>query len=338
MLIVYGHPLASFHWKALIALYERGVPFEFRMVDPAHPENTAFVARAAPTGQFPVLVDGDRTVIETAAIIEYLDLHHGDAPPMVPADPRAAIEARQMDGVFDDYVMAPLTRMVVDRIREPDKRDPLAVAEAKATLDKSYAWLDRWMEGRTWAAGETLRPRRHRGGVLRCSTPTGATRSRRSMPVCAPTAPACLPAPPSPASSPRQAPGSSTSRSGTMAARTESFLAPAKRGRGGSGEARDGEGVRARLQTELKGPVDRIMGAYAPEQKRRPDERALTSSRPAACSPAAPIPRVAPRRSQECRGSADPRSWTRREERDRTIAPKMDTADSAGFHRKVMEY
>lgn len=156
MVRIYGHPFASFYWKALIALYERGVPFEFLMIDAEHPENAEAVSRLAPTGQFPVLVDGDRTVIESAAIIEYLDLHHGDAPPMVPADPRAAIEARQMDSVFDDYVMAPLTKMVLNAIREEGKRDPHAVAEAQATLDKSYAWLNRWMAGRTWAANNTF--------------------------------------------------------------------------------------------------------------------------------------------------------------------------------------
>jgi glutathione S-transferase len=154
MVRIYGHPFASFYWKALIALYEREVPFEFLMVDPEHPENVETVGRLAPTGQFPILVDGNRTVIESRAIIEYLDLHHGNAPPLVPADPRAAIEARQMDGVFDDYVMAPLTRMVLNALRDEDKRDPYAVAEAKATLDKSYAWLNRWMAGRTWAAND----------------------------------------------------------------------------------------------------------------------------------------------------------------------------------------
>jgi glutathione S-transferase len=152
MVRVFGHPFASFYWKVLIALYERNVPFEFLMVDGEHPENAAAVSRLAPTGQFPVLVDGDRTVIESAAIIEYLDLHHGDAPPMVPAYPRAAIEARQMDSVFDDYVTAPLTRMVLNALREEGKRDPFLDAEAKAVLDKSYAWLDRWMAEREWAA------------------------------------------------------------------------------------------------------------------------------------------------------------------------------------------
>lgn len=154
MVRIYGHPFAAFYWKALIALYERNVPFEFLMLDGEHPENVEAVARLSPTGQFPVLVDGDRVVIESAAIIEYLDLHFGDAPPMVPADPRIAIEARQMDGVFDDYVMAPVSRMVFAVLREEAKRDPHVEGEVQAALDKSYAWLDRWMTGRVWAANE----------------------------------------------------------------------------------------------------------------------------------------------------------------------------------------
>ena len=156
MVRIYGHPFAAFSWTVLIALYERNVPFEFLMLDEKHPENVEAVSRLSPTGQFPVLVDGNRTVIESAAIIEYLDLHYGRASPMVPADPRVAIEARQMDGIFDDYVMAPLSRMVFAVLREPDKRDPHVEPEVKATLDKSYAWLDRWMTGREWAANGTF--------------------------------------------------------------------------------------------------------------------------------------------------------------------------------------
>lgn len=152
MVRIYGHPFAAFYWKVLIALYERDVPFELLMVDADHPEHAEAVRRLAPTGQFPVLVDGDRTVIESAAIIEYLDLQHGEAPPLVPADPRAAIEARQMDSIFDDYVMAPLSRMVFNALRDEGKRDPHMGTEAKATLENSYAWLNRWMAGREWAA------------------------------------------------------------------------------------------------------------------------------------------------------------------------------------------
>jgi glutathione S-transferase len=154
---IYGHPFSSFTWKVLIALYERRVPFEFRMLDDKHAENWEVVRRCNPAGQFPVLIDGERAVIESAAIIEYLDLHFGDAPPMVPKDSKGAIEARQMDGVFDDYVMIVLQRMVAAVLfREPDKRDPLIEGEVKAALERSYAWLDRWMTERTFAANETF--------------------------------------------------------------------------------------------------------------------------------------------------------------------------------------
>lgn len=162
MLEVYGHPFAAFYWKVAIALYERGVPFEFRMVDPDHPANGETVKRLAPTGQFPVLVDGARSVLESAAIIEYLDLHHGSAPPLVPRDARLAIEARQMDGIFDDYVMAPLSRMVFNVIREAGKQDPQLDAEMHAVLDKAYAWLERWLAGRTWAANDAF-------GIAECA-------------------------------------------------------------------------------------------------------------------------------------------------------------------------
>ena len=42
----YGHPFAAFNWKALIALYERDVPFEFLMIDAEHPKNAEGRARA----------------------------------------------------------------------------------------------------------------------------------------------------------------------------------------------------------------------------------------------------------------------------------------------------
>jgi len=153
MVELYGHPFSSYCWKVLIALYERDVPFEFRMLGgDVRPEHLEVVRKAGPAGQFPGLADGERVLIQSAIIIDYLDLHCGSAPPMISADPRIAIEARMMDAVFDDYVMTPVQRMVANALRPPERRDPFIVEEAKAALDKSYAWLDVRMRGREWAA------------------------------------------------------------------------------------------------------------------------------------------------------------------------------------------
>ena len=77
-LIVYGHRFSSYTQKLLVALYENGTPFELRSIDAEHPEHVTDWLRRWPLRRFPVLVDGDRDVIETSVIIEYLGLRHPD--------------------------------------------------------------------------------------------------------------------------------------------------------------------------------------------------------------------------------------------------------------------
>ena len=152
---LYGHPFASFVWKPLIALYERRIDFTFRMIDGDHLDNVARSAELSPTGQFPALVDGDREIVQSNAIIEYLDLYHGDAPPMVPADPKAALTARMFADVFDDYVQDPMQKIVADSMRAAGEKDPRGVADAHAKLEKTYAWLDKHL-GATWAVSDSF--------------------------------------------------------------------------------------------------------------------------------------------------------------------------------------
>lgn len=149
---LYGHPFASFVWKPLIALYERNIAFSFRMVDPDHPENLKRIAELSPTGQFPALIDGERHVTQSNAVIEYLDLHYGDGEPMVPCDPIEALDARMMADIFDDYIELPLQRIVGDAMRDKAEKDVRGVADAHAMLEKAYAWLDKRLEGREWAS------------------------------------------------------------------------------------------------------------------------------------------------------------------------------------------
>lgn len=57
---LFGHPFSSYTWKAEIALYENDTPFEFRMVDPEHTENSAELARRSALDKFPLLVEATR--------------------------------------------------------------------------------------------------------------------------------------------------------------------------------------------------------------------------------------------------------------------------------------
>ena len=142
---LYGHPFSSYTWKVGIALYASGVPFEFRMLDPDHPDNGAVVAASTPTGKFPLLVDGDATVFEASSIIEHLALTRQEARFLLPEDARQALPVRTMDRVFDNYVMHPMQEIVAAHIRSPGAPDPVTLGRMRDLLDKSYPWLDSWL-------------------------------------------------------------------------------------------------------------------------------------------------------------------------------------------------
>jgi glutathione S-transferase len=152
MIELYGHPFSSFTWKALIAAHAREVPFVFRMTGPDHPENMARLAGLSPTGQFPALVDGDREITGSNAVIAWLD-RVGDAPPLIPHDPDSALQARMLADIFDDYVHAPMQRIVAECFRDETEKDPNGVAKARETLDRSYGWIAPRIVGR-WGIGD----------------------------------------------------------------------------------------------------------------------------------------------------------------------------------------
>jgi glutathione S-transferase len=153
---LFGHPFSSYTMKALIALHENETPFDFRMLGPDHPENGAELARRWPVAKFPLLVDGETTVFETTAIIEYLAAFHPGAMKLIPDDPKEAVPVRMLDRVFDLHVMAPMQAIVANALRPEDARDPYGVTQARTALDTIYGWLDHALEGRQWATGDAF--------------------------------------------------------------------------------------------------------------------------------------------------------------------------------------
>lgn len=154
MLELFGHPFSSYCQKALIALYENDIAFDFRMLGPDQPENGSIFAGLWPMAKFPVLRDGDRAVPESSIIVEYLQIHHPGPVRLIPADPAAALEARLMDRFFDNHVATPQQKLVFDAMRPEAQKDPAGVKDARAALEKAYAFLDDWLAGREWAAGD----------------------------------------------------------------------------------------------------------------------------------------------------------------------------------------
>jgi glutathione S-transferase len=126
---LYAHPFSSYCQKVLIALYENSTPFEYLTLDDA--KNGAALEALWPIKKFPVLVDEGRAILEASIIIEHLDLHHPGPVRLIPEDQRGALEVRLMDRFFDNYIMTPMQKIVTDRIRSEQDRDPYGVSEAR---------------------------------------------------------------------------------------------------------------------------------------------------------------------------------------------------------------
>jgi glutathione S-transferase len=149
------HPLSSFCWKALIGLYELGIPFEKHLVDLSNEEARAAFVRLWPIAKFPVLVDHarNRTVPESTILLEYVDRLSPGTSRLIPTDPDRALECRLRDRLYDAYIHLPMQKVVGDRLRPEDKRDPFGVEQARQQMETAYSLADEQLREGPWAMG-----------------------------------------------------------------------------------------------------------------------------------------------------------------------------------------
>ncbi|HEY1708727.1 MAG TPA: glutathione S-transferase family protein [Rhizomicrobium sp.] len=152
---LYYHPLSSFCWKALIALYETGTPFEPVFVDLGDAKSRADFLAVWPIGKFPVLQDEarDHLVPESSIIIEYLAQHYPGSSKLLPHDQDAARQVRMRDRFFDLHIHTPTQKIVGDRIRPADRKDPQGVDDARALIRTALSIVEEGV-GSGWAMGD----------------------------------------------------------------------------------------------------------------------------------------------------------------------------------------
>ncbi len=153
-LTLYAHPFAAYCWKTLIALYENATPFTYRVVEDA--VGWSELESLWPIKKFPLLRDGDATIVESSIIVEYLMRRAPGPMPMIPVSDDDALTVRFMDRFFDNYVMSPMQTLVSDRMRAETERDAKGVADARKILDVAYGWLEARLTPGAWASGSTF--------------------------------------------------------------------------------------------------------------------------------------------------------------------------------------
>jgi len=157
-LTLYLHPLSSYCHKVLIALYENDTPFEAVSVNLGDEAERAALLKLWGIGKFPVLRDNarDEIVPESTVIIDYLDQHYPGGTRFVPEDRDVAREVRFKDRFYDLHIHNHMQKVVGNRLRPADKKDPHGVEDAKTRMTAAYDIAEREMASRRWASGDAF--------------------------------------------------------------------------------------------------------------------------------------------------------------------------------------
>ena len=117
MPIVHGAPQSPFVRKVLVALEEKGIPYELEPLVP-FPKTPALLARS-PLGKIPILEDGDFVTRDSSVICAYLERKHPKGA-LYPADLRDFARALWYEEYADTRLFEVLIVPFVERYVRPN--------------------------------------------------------------------------------------------------------------------------------------------------------------------------------------------------------------------------
>ena len=136
--------------RVALALAHKGLAVESVWVDPA---DRSEVVRVSGQELVPVLVDGDRIVVDSTAILEHLDERFPERP-LYPADPARRTELRLFVEWFNQVWKRPPNLIVEEEAKaEPDAA---RIAELEASIAGALPNFEELLDGRDFLFGHEL--------------------------------------------------------------------------------------------------------------------------------------------------------------------------------------
>jgi len=143
-LTLISHHLCPYVQRAVIALTEKGVPFERVYVDLA--DKPDWFKALSPLGKTPVLLAGDQPIFESAVILEYLE--ETQPNPLHPRDPLARAQHRALVE-YASVVLSDIWTFYSAANGE-------SFEAARQRLGERFAWLENRVVGAPWFDGSSF--------------------------------------------------------------------------------------------------------------------------------------------------------------------------------------
>ena len=135
---------------------ELGLPYELETFKLGAPETRApEYLKVHPMGRVPALEDGDQTIFESGAIVQYVLAKYGDGALVPDVDSPEFGNYLQWLHYAEGMLMPQINILVVETIfLSEERRNQVNIDRAMKLLNRMLVAVDRHMEGRDYLAGE----------------------------------------------------------------------------------------------------------------------------------------------------------------------------------------
>lgn len=156
-MIVFGSSMSPFVRKVVAFAAEKSIEIEHKQLGLGS-DDPQFLA-ASPFRKIPAFVDGDYSLSDSSAIVQYLEARHPE-PALIPADPRERGKVIWFDEFADTLVMACVGRMFFNRIVSPrflgTPGDETIAAAGQADLPPLLGYLESVIPPSGFLVGDRL--------------------------------------------------------------------------------------------------------------------------------------------------------------------------------------
>lgn len=200
--LLYGYWRSSSSYRVRIALNLKGIAYRqqaVHLVQDGGQQNLPAYRAVNPLGLVPALVHGDRAIVQSVAICEYLE-EVFPQPPLLPPDASGRARVRAIVQTIASEIQ-PLNNLGVLRHLEQDMGQPDAAVRRWYAhwIERGFAALETWL-GET-ASGDFCHGERPTLAdcflVRRSTTPSASTATCRPGPASRASPPIVVPSPPS---------------------------------------------------------------------------------------------------------------------------------------------
>jgi glutathione S-transferase len=158
-MILLGASVSPFVRKVLVVAGEKGITFEHRPTNPRTSDDPDYLL-ASPFRKIPALKDGDYSLADSTAIINYFEAKFPN-PAVIPTEARARGKAIWFEEVADTILAPAVSKVFVNRVILPlfmnTPGNDAEVSEAlKTTLPPMLAYLESMAPASGYLVGDSF--------------------------------------------------------------------------------------------------------------------------------------------------------------------------------------